>query len=92
MAWRAAQRRCVAACTSTTTLEWRIALPLPGWQVEQRDRRWISASFEFCFGIPIEQYLVGGQSRSIIRRAMRTVFLNPLALHHARFGRLLTGI
>lgn len=41
-----------------------------GWQIEQRDPTLDKRIFEFCFGIPIEQYLVGGQSRSIIRRAM----------------------
>jgi len=41
-----------------------------GWLVEQRDPTLDKRIFEFCFGIPIEQYLVGGQSRSIIRRAM----------------------
>jgi asparagine synthase (glutamine-hydrolysing) len=41
------------------------------WQVEQRDPTQDKRIFEFCFGIPIEQYLVGGQSRSLIRRAMQ---------------------
>jgi asparagine synthase (glutamine-hydrolysing) len=41
-----------------------------GWQIEQRDPTLDKRIFEFCFGIPIEQYLVGGQSRSLIRRAM----------------------
>jgi asparagine synthase (glutamine-hydrolysing) len=42
-----------------------------GWQIEQRDPTLDKRIFEFCFGIPIEQYLVGGQSRSLIRRAMK---------------------
>jgi asparagine synthase (glutamine-hydrolysing) len=42
-----------------------------GWQIEQRDPTLDKRIFEFCFGIPIEQYLAGGQSRSIIRRAMQ---------------------
>lgn len=42
-----------------------------GWQIEQRDPTQDKRIFEFCFGIPIEQYLVGGQSRSVIRRAMQ---------------------
>jgi asparagine synthase (glutamine-hydrolysing) len=42
-----------------------------GWQVEQRDATMDKRIFDFCFGIPIEQYLAGGQSRSIIRRAMQ---------------------
>jgi asparagine synthase (glutamine-hydrolysing) len=41
------------------------------WQVEQRDPTQDKRVFEFCLGIPIEQYLVGGQSRSLIRRAMQ---------------------
>jgi asparagine synthase (glutamine-hydrolysing) len=41
-----------------------------GWQVEQRDATLDKRIYEFCFGIPIEQYLAGGQARSIIRRAM----------------------
>ena len=46
------------------------AVAAAGWQIEQRDPTLDKRIFEFCFGIPIEQYLVGGQSRSIIRRAM----------------------
>jgi asparagine synthase (glutamine-hydrolysing) len=42
-----------------------------GWQVEQRDATMDKRIFDFCFGIPIEQYLAGGQARSIIRRAMQ---------------------
>jgi asparagine synthase (glutamine-hydrolysing) len=42
-----------------------------GWQIEQRDPTQDKRIFEFCFGIPIEQFLVGGQSRSVIRRAMQ---------------------
>lgn len=42
-----------------------------GWQIEQRDPTQDKRIFEFCFGIPVEQYLVGGQSRSLIRRAMQ---------------------
>ncbi|MCU1312928.1 MAG: asparagine synthase, partial [Acidobacteriaceae bacterium] len=42
-----------------------------GWQIEQRDPTHDKNVYEFCFGIPIEQYLVGGQSRSLIRRAMQ---------------------
>jgi asparagine synthase (glutamine-hydrolysing) len=41
------------------------------WQVEQRDPTQDKRIFEFCLGIPIEQYLAGGQSRSLIRRAMQ---------------------
>jgi asparagine synthase (glutamine-hydrolysing) len=42
-----------------------------GWGIEQRDPTQDKRIFEFCFGIPVEQYLVGGQSRSLIRRAMQ---------------------
>jgi asparagine synthase (glutamine-hydrolysing) len=42
-----------------------------GWQVEQRDPTLDKHIFEFCFAIPIEQFLAGGQSRSLIRRAMQ---------------------
>ncbi len=47
------------------------AVAAAGWQVEQRDPTQDKRIFEFCFGIPVEQYLVGGQSRSLIRRAMQ---------------------
>jgi asparagine synthase (glutamine-hydrolysing) len=42
-----------------------------GWQIEQSDPTQDKRIFEFCFGIPIEQYLAGGQTRSLIRRAMQ---------------------
>jgi asparagine synthase (glutamine-hydrolysing) len=42
-----------------------------GWQIEQRDPTQDKRIFEFCFGIPIDQFLVDGQSRSVIRRAMQ---------------------
>jgi asparagine synthase (glutamine-hydrolysing) len=42
-----------------------------GWQIEQSDPTQDKRIFEFCFGIPMEQYLAGGQSRSLIRRAMQ---------------------
>jgi asparagine synthase (glutamine-hydrolysing) len=41
-----------------------------GWGVENRDPTQDRRIFEFCFAIPIEQYLAEGQSRSLIRRAM----------------------
>ncbi len=47
------------------------AATVAGWQIEQRDPTQDKRIFEFCFGIPIEQFLVGGQSRSVIRRAMQ---------------------
>lgn len=42
-----------------------------GWQIEQRDPTQDKRIYDFCFGIPIEQYLAGGQSRSLVRRAMQ---------------------
>ncbi len=42
-----------------------------GWNIEQRDPTHDRRVYEFCFGIPIQQYLVGGQSRSLVRRAMK---------------------
>lgn len=42
-----------------------------GWQIEQRDPTQDKHIYEFCYGIPIEQYLAGGQARSLIRRAMQ---------------------
>jgi asparagine synthase (glutamine-hydrolysing) len=46
------------------------AVTAAGWQIEPRDPTLDKRILEFCFGIPIEQYLAGGQARSIIRRAM----------------------
>jgi asparagine synthase (glutamine-hydrolysing) len=40
------------------------------WEMELRDPTQDKRIFEYCFAIPIEQYLVGGQSRSLVRRAM----------------------
>jgi asparagine synthase (glutamine-hydrolysing) len=42
-----------------------------GWGVSLRDPTQDKRIFEFCFSIPIEQYLVGGQTRSLVRRAMK---------------------
>jgi asparagine synthase (glutamine-hydrolysing) len=42
-----------------------------GWELELRDPTQDKRIFEYCFSIPIEQYLVGGQTRSLVRRAMR---------------------
>ena len=46
------------------------AVTAAGWQIEPRDPTLDKRIFEFCFGIPIEQFLAGGQARSIVRRAM----------------------
>ena len=42
-----------------------------GWNISLRDPMQDRRIFEFCFAIPIEQYLAEGQSRSMVRRAMR---------------------
>ncbi len=42
-----------------------------GWDISLRDPMQDKRVFEFCYGIPIEQYLVEGRSRSMARRAMR---------------------
>jgi asparagine synthase (glutamine-hydrolysing) len=42
-----------------------------GWGISLRDPMQDKRVFEFCLSIPVEQYLVGGQSRSLVRRAMR---------------------
>ena len=42
-----------------------------GWQVDERDPTRDRRIIEFCFGIPPEQFLVGGQTRALVRRAMR---------------------
>lgn len=42
-----------------------------GWDISYRDPMQDKCVFEFCYGIPIEQYLVGGRSRSLVRRSMR---------------------
>ena len=42
-----------------------------GWEISLRDPMQDKRVFEYCYAIPIEQYLVDGQSRSLVRRAMR---------------------
>ncbi len=42
-----------------------------GWGISLRDPMQDKRIFEFCFATPIEQYLAEGQSRSMVRRAMR---------------------
>jgi len=42
-----------------------------GWQIDVRDPTADKRVFEFCAAIPPEQFLVGGQGRSLIRRAMK---------------------
>ena len=42
-----------------------------GWGIETRDPTADKRVFEFCAAIPAEQFTVGGQARSLARRAMR---------------------
>jgi len=42
-----------------------------GWRIDARDPTADKRVFEFCASIPLEQYLVGDQASSLIRRAMR---------------------
>jgi asparagine synthase (glutamine-hydrolysing) len=47
------------------------AAAMAGWGIEVRDPTADRRVFEFCAAIPQKQYVVGGQGRSLIRRAMR---------------------
>jgi asparagine synthase (glutamine-hydrolysing) len=42
-----------------------------GWGIETRDPTADKRIFEFCAAIPPEQFVAGGQGRSLARRAMR---------------------
>jgi asparagine synthase (glutamine-hydrolysing) len=42
-----------------------------GWHIDERDPTCDRRIIEFCFGIPSEQFLAGGQTRALVRRAMR---------------------
>ena len=42
-----------------------------GWLIDERDPTRDRRIVEFCFGIPPEQFLSGGRTRSLVRRAMR---------------------
>ncbi len=39
--------------------------------IDPRDPCGDKRVFEFCFSVPVEQYVAGGQSRSLVRRAMQ---------------------
>jgi asparagine synthase (glutamine-hydrolysing) len=39
--------------------------------IDQRDPLGDKRIFDFCYSLPIDQYAAGGQSRSLVRRAMR---------------------
>ncbi len=43
---------------------------LGGWGVDLRDPAADRRLIEFCLSVPVEQYLVGGERRSLARRAM----------------------
>ena len=47
------------------------AATLAGWRIDVRDPTSDRRVFEFCASIPPEQFIVGNQGRSLIRRAMR---------------------
>jgi asparagine synthase (glutamine-hydrolysing) len=42
-----------------------------GWDISLRDPTQDKRVYDFCFAIPIEQYLAEGQTRSLVRRSMR---------------------
>ena len=42
-----------------------------GWDLSLRDPTHDKRVYDFCFAIPIEQYLAEGQTRSLVRRTMR---------------------
>jgi asparagine synthetase B (glutamine-hydrolysing) len=46
------------------------AATIAGWGIEVRDPTADKRVFEFCASIPQEQFIVSGQGRSLIRRAM----------------------
>ena len=52
--------------------------------VEVRDPTADKRISEFCFSIPPEQYLVGGHSRSLARRAMRDRLPRPTLQRYTR--------
>jgi asparagine synthase (glutamine-hydrolysing) len=41
-----------------------------GWQLDYRDPTWDRDIIEFCLTVPLEEFLRGGQLRSLARRAM----------------------
>ena len=41
------------------------------WGIDQRDPCQDKRVFEFCYSIPPEQFVAGGQTRSLVRRAMQ---------------------
>ena len=53
-------------------------------QIDVRDPTADKRVYDFCFSIPREQYIVGGHSRSLVRRAMRDRLPESTLLHYTR--------
>ena len=41
-----------------------------GWQIDYRDPTYDRGVIEFCLAVPLEEFMRGGQLRSLVRRAM----------------------
>jgi len=52
--------------------------------IEVRDPTADKRIFDFCFSIPPEQYVVGGYSRSLVRRAMKDRLPPSIAMRYTR--------
>jgi asparagine synthase (glutamine-hydrolysing) len=57
-----------------------------GWQLDYRDPTYDRSIIEFCLTVPLEEFLRGGQLRSLARRAM-VGRLPPSTLQRTRRGR-----
>jgi asparagine synthase (glutamine-hydrolysing) len=57
-----------------------------GWQMDSRDPTYDRGIVEFCLGVPLEEFLRGGQLRSLARRAM-VGRLPPSTLQRTQRGR-----
>jgi asparagine synthase (glutamine-hydrolysing) len=53
-------------------------------QIEMRDPTADKRIYDFCFSIPEEQYVVGGHSRSLVRRAMKDRLPNSVLNSYVR--------
>jgi asparagine synthase (glutamine-hydrolysing) len=53
-------------------------------QIEVRDPAGDKRIYDFCFSIPPEQYVAGGHSRSLVRRAMKGRLPESTRLRYAR--------
>jgi asparagine synthase (glutamine-hydrolysing) len=56
-----------------------------GWQIDYRDPTYDRHIVEFCLTVPLEEFLRGGQLRSLARRAM-VGRLPPSTLHRTQRG------